>query len=474
MLDCQYIKKLHLFATILFSLIVSTSCAQFDVDSTFTIKSNPFFRDLASREGKVYTVSINSDFSGVSLTSPILGSLGFELLKLRGRNLYLHFFRSGKIYQLDTTLTTEQELYFKRIDATWNYNYNIGSNLFTVGNEIYEIGGYGFWKSNGILRKFNFKDREWDVILLNKEIFPQNIGQAGTVTWIDSAEQYFYVPFQRITNDGLTDQGVGKDFIYEANRLHISKNTWEYLGKTNQEVFDLLKNASNLFSSPSGILLCNTSKVYYLDYTNNRVSLYENPSLAQTLSRLNNSFASYYYKDWVYWYNYSNARYDSVYINRAKFMPIAAPIWEKNWSMFQLVGAGLFLFLLIGGLFWWWIRKSSFSKQREGKEGFSSSMHSHPFNETELSLLLLLAGKTKKGLTATIAEINYVLGIKDKNPGMQKKVRSDVLNSVNEKFKLLHRGQGQLIQSVRSESDKRYFEYLVNAELLPELQKLIG
>lgn len=464
---------MRLFATILFSLIVSTSSGQFDVDSTITIKSHPFFTDLVNRESKVYPISIYSDFKGLTFKSPILGPLGFELLKLRGRNLYLHFLRSGKIYQFDTTITTEKELNFKRIDATVNYNYNIGSNLFTVGNDIYEIGGYGFWKANGILRKFNFKDREWDVILLNKEIFPQNIGRGGTVSWLDSAEQYFYVPFQRVTNDGITDQGDGKEFVYEAHRLNLSKSTWEYLGKTNKEVFELLRNASNLFSSSSGILLCYTSKVYFLDYSHNQVSLYENPSFAQTLSRLNNSFISYYYKDWIYWYNHNNSRYDSIYINRSKFIPIAIPIWEKDWSMFQLVGAGLFLFLLLGGLFWWWIRKGAFIKQKDHENGYPS-VPSHPFNETELSLLLLLAGKSKKGLTATISEINYVLGIKDKNPGMQKKVRSDVLNSVNEKFKLLHRGQGQLIQSIRSESDKRYFEYLVNAELLPELQKLIG
>lgn len=464
---------MRLVATILLSLSLSISNGQFDVDSTITINSHPFFTDLVTRESKVYPVSIYSDFKGLTFNSPILGPLGFELLKLSGRNLYLHFLRSGKIYQFDTTITTEKELTFKRIDVTVNYNYNIGSNLFTIGNDIYEIGGYGFWKANGILRKFNFKDREWDVILLNKEVFPQNIGRAGTVSWIDSAEQYFYVPFQRVTNDGITDQGDGKEFVYEAHRLNISKSTWEYLGKTNKEVFELLRNASNLFSSASGILLCYTSKVYFLDYSNNQVSLYENPSFAQTLSRLNNSFISYYHKDWIYWYNHNNSRYDSIYVSRSKFIPIATPIWEKDWSLPQLIGLGFFLVVLIGGLFWWWIRKRFFQKLQGGVEGLSS-MPSHPFNETELSLLLLLAGKSKKGLTATISEINYVLGIKDKNPGMQKKVRSDVFNSVNEKFKLLHRGQGQLIQSIRSESDKRYFEYLVNSELLPELQKLIG
>lgn len=442
------------------------------MDSTITIKTHPFFSDLISREEKVCPILFNSSYNGINLKSPILASTGFELLKLRGKNLYIHFFRSGKLYKLDSLLTNQNELYFKRIDDTWNYNYNIGSNLFTVGADIYEIGGYGFWKSNGILRKFNFKDREWDVIVLNKEIFPQNMSRAGTVAWIDSAERYFYVPFQRVINDGLMDQGDAKEFILEAHRLDIAKSMWEYLGKTNAKTFELIKNASNLFSSNSGILLCYTSKIYYLDYYANRVSVIENPPLGQTLSRLNHSFVYYYNKDWIYWYNLNNARYDSIYINRAKFTPLSFPIWDRDWTSYQMAGAGFLLFISFGGLFWWWFRKSDSKKQEKDRERYTT-MLSHPFNETELSLLLLLYQKTEKGLTATIADINYVLGIKDKNPGMQKKVRSDVLNSINEKFKLLNNGQGQLIQSIRSESDRRYFEYLISSELLPELQKLI-
>ena len=58
------------------------------------------------------------------------------------------------------------------------------------------------------------------------------------------------------------------------------------------------------------------------------------------------------------------------------------------------------------------------------------------FTEGELALISLLVTKSKKNKTAVISEINYVLGIKDKNTGLQKKVRSDTINSINEKFKI--------------------------------------
>ena len=95
------------------------------------------------------------------------------------------------------------------------------------------------------------------------------------------------------------------------------------------------------------------------------------------------------------------------------------------------------------------------------------------FNQTELSLIDLFIEKSFVGATATIAEINYVLGIKDKNVGMQKKVRSDVINGINDKFKYASSQDIQLILSVRSETDKRYFEYFIAKDQINEVQKLI-
>jgi len=69
--------------------------------------------------------------------------------------------------------------------------------------------------------------------------------------------------------------------------------------------------------------------------------------------------------------------------------------------------------------------------------------------------------------TATPAEINYVLGVKDKNIGLQKKVRSDVINSINEKYKQVTGNADSLIQSIRNENDKRHLEYFIDLDSTP-------
>lgn len=447
---------------------------QDDVDSIVTITPNPFIDRLILQEDKVYPIPIVPGSNLIRVNKPILQVLGCELLKLTDKKIYLHFYRSGKIYKMDSLRLKDSSYVFKRIDKTWNYNYNIGSDLFSVGSQLYEIGGYGFWKSNGILRKFNFKDKEWDVVSLDREIFPLGLGHNVAVSWVDSSEQYFYIPFQKVINDGISDAGNEKEYIPEGYRLDINNKKWELLGKANEETQKILSKATISFSSKLGLLVCHTSRVYFIDYSKNQISVLEDPSLGQSLSRLNNSFVSYYNHDWIYWYNYYDLRYDSTYIDLKKFTPLSTPIWEKDWSLFYKVGSSLLVVLLLlwGSAKWRLRARQKLKKLRNLEEG--PTLLAHPFNETELTLLLLLIEKTAKGATATISEINYVLGIKDKNTGMQKKVRSDVINSVNEKFRMLHKEPAQLVQNIRSDADKRYFEYMINPDLLSELQKLIG
>jgi hypothetical protein len=95
------------------------------------------------------------------------------------------------------------------------------------------------------------------------------------------------------------------------------------------------------------------------------------------------------------------------------------------------------------------------------------------FTETEISLiqLLLKANSVKKNVE--ISDINHILGIKDKNIGLQKKVRSDVINAINDKYVFITQGEINLIGSVRKEDDKRFFEYFIAPTEVKTVQKMI-
>ncbi|MEN9697795.1 MAG: hypothetical protein RLZ56_1216, partial [Bacteroidota bacterium] len=95
------------------------------------------------------------------------------------------------------------------------------------------------------------------------------------------------------------------------------------------------------------------------------------------------------------------------------------------------------------------------------------------FSATEEALIQLIMNASLKETTVDIHQINHVLGIKDKNIGLQKKVRSDVTNAINDKYEFITHSNALLIMSSRKEDDKRYFEYFINPSEIKNIQGIL-
>jgi hypothetical protein len=126
-------------------------------------------------------------------------------------------------------------------------------------------------------------------------------------------------------------------------------------------------------------------------------------------------------------------------------------------------------------VFFIWLFKKSIKKQIENAQMkvLKTKTVNQAFTETEISLIQLLLNAYSAKQNVEIAKINRVLGIKDKNIGLQKKVRSDVINAINDKYLFITQGENNLIGSVRKEDDKRFFEYFVVPTEVKTIQKLI-
>ena len=99
---------------------------------------------------------------------------------------------------------------------------------------------------------------------------------------------------------------------------------------------------------------------------------------------------------------------------------------------------------------------------------------SQAFVGSEISLIEMLLEASIANNKIEIHQINHILGIKDKNVGLQKKVRSDVINGINDKYQIITNGPNPLIVSVRKEDDKRYLEYFILPSEIKEIQKIIA
>ncbi|MDA7716139.1 hypothetical protein N8810_00615 [Flavobacteriaceae bacterium] len=52
----------------------------------------------------------------------------------------------------------------KRVDASFAHRNQFSGYFFKYKNEIYLLGGYGYWKSKSLLTKFNFETKNWDYV----------------------------------------------------------------------------------------------------------------------------------------------------------------------------------------------------------------------------------------------------------------------------------------------------------------------
>ena len=448
---------------------IDSSVKFIDTTGLIAIKKTNFLHILfTSSDASIVLRAPAQSF--IHFDHPVLGIRDQVVIKTPS-NFYIGFSGAGRLYK--QVAVTDSVIYFKRMDNNENINYNLGAFWFTSGENIYNYGGYGFWKSNGTIRGFNFKDREWDVIPTNIEVFAPAFPISS---WHDVANNGLYVPYQQILNSGIKGFQNADGVIKEGMMyLNFKTGNWTKIGKVSPFYLNIIRNAKFKVYTSTGYLISDGEDVYMFNFLTNSVSKNENRGLAQSIIRIDYSSIHYYKDGLLYNYDPATGKEDTLVIDESKFVKEPSPIWEITFDKNALWPVIIGIILLIIVLFVMAIYKPKRAKTTEFvMQSGQIKKIDITFNQTELSLIDLLIEKSLQGATATINEINYVLGIKDKNLGMQKKVRSDVINGINDRFKYATQVDAPLILNVRSETDKRYFEYFMVKEQVKEVQKLIN
>lgn len=456
----------RVFFAILFLLSANFLKSQ-RVDSLITLKNNPFLNDLIQKPYIPDAVEINNPYAGIK-EYDMVGSLGLRILKMDSTT-YLHFNSSGILYKL--IQKSDSSLLFKRLDKTNNFKYNIDAFLFAHQGKIFNLGGYGFWRTTGTLRCYNDKNKEWDVVPTNEEI---HIPIKNSLTSYYPNKSMLYIPFQQIRNDGIRENKKMASFDKHVYALNLATNDWERLGETDPQLIKILFESPWHMPTEDGLLFSHNNIVYHLRYLSNEVHIFnKSSSLSQSLERIYFDHYRYYANGTMYYLDKKTGEYDSLSIPLNEFVKSNIKIWKKSHSIY------LYGMIPIMAIIAFFAIKRHKKQENTTATKLSAAIvtpsetldrpYRQPnivpvirFSETEKQLLHLLLEKSKQKKTTTITEINYVLGIKDKNISLQKKVRSEVMNSINEKFSFLYPNQNSLIGNTRSLEDKRYFEYYID------------
>ena len=453
----KYIKTLVFSIFILLVFFLRASASIIDLPEQFKITNNPFLDKITSFKDLEYKVLLSKQNRIIPVEQTLFKINGQEVIKTKDE-LYLLISQTGVIYRMEDK---QDSVYtFKRIDATININYNIDCNNFIWNKNIYSYGGYGFWKLNGHLRSFNFLDKEWDITPTNIEIISN-----GT-NWFDKKEGKLYVPYQMIVNAGIKSaEGIKATKINDSYYLDLATKNWIKLGSLNLNTKKLVVDniTSSVFSLDSGYIYMIQDEAYYFNFINNKIYKSKNPDLNQFFVRRALIQDIFLYKDSIYSYSPEQRSYTTRKLSLDNFEALDFPIWGLDDNYFYLLAFIVLVLAVLGFIIWIFNRKLNRKLEQSKLKIFKSKLINQAFVGTEVALISLLLKSSKKGLNVEIAEINHVLGIKDKNVGLQKKVRSDIMNAINEKYKFITQSDNALINSIRKEDDKRFYEYFIPA-----------
>lgn len=408
-----------------------------------------------------------------------------QCLIRNNKGLYVAIVGTGRLYK---AVQKERTIQFERIDSTVYFGSNFRSFTFSYRDTIYSLGGYGFWKTNGLLHYFIEKRNEWEIIKLNTEI-PIMTENVFDLIWYDQPDGKLYFGFTKEENNTTTNEKSEINFHYKTVVLDLDKKEWRTLGALTTFLKGNLDNTASITSSPWGQMISSNNKILFLNYKENKIYQLK-PDKQRIIEELPTSTGdahACYFKDSVFFSGISAKKLlDSVALSSNDLILINEKIYtpedftttsdkksSKNNYVNIFIIAGLLLLVLII-LIYSVKRKNKKVKSAVSSETSDTHITSNKiFTGLEIEVLKTIFENSKKGEATSIEEMNKTLGVSKKSGEIQKKQRSDIISSINKKYSYIKHGNGELITRKQAEFDKRSFEYYIEFSKLSDTRNFI-
>ena len=180
-----------------------------------------------------YTILESKKLSKTSLR--YTGSFPEELKNADLRSLSFLFSKDGGVYFLypgGGILFKYFNGVFERIDESFAYRNQFSGHFFEYKNELYLLGGYGYWASNSLLTKFNFELKNWEFIPTSGQV-PANGINSGSFVLDENTLSVFDF------NQRIDNLDVINNSLYSLN---LEEMVWERKGLLNTVLFEGNKN----------------------------------------------------------------------------------------------------------------------------------------------------------------------------------------------------------------------------------------
>lgn len=403
----------------------------------------------------------------------------FTVLQKKNTNR-IHIFQqcTNQIYVVDLV-----NFQLKRIDDTYYRGDNCSAYRFFRGDDIFSLGGYGFWRTNNHLIYFDKKTKEWEATN-SKGQSPPGLYH-GFVSYIP--EKDVVVSFSNYFTDVSHDYGKLKldQSIYQFS---FFTKVWKKFGEITHPI---IREILDEYSYDDRRHLFYTGKYFVFEPSSNKNGIHKyyfvNPRtlevleyndlelkyarIALSLSQPQNP-SIFKNGPWLLavLQNPNPTSPDSfILINfdqlasRATLIGLLTdlPWYQSEWFY------GIVLFLLFAFIAMVMFR---IKPKRSKKEKEVSTIQTVKLDIDAVSLRLLksiLDKQMEDGLT--IEEVNRILDIENLAFDTQRYRRSAMINQVNQTLTLLTGEKNSIIRE-NSEEDRRQKRYKINPNCLELLQ----
>ena len=457
----------------------------------------PILKKLASFNKSVLVYPI----SGIPLLE--MGDLpknfkasGYAIVKTPSEVLLLPQ-GTGRIYKLNLT---KDEMSWQRLDSTFFNGYNYGFYAFPWKDKIYSFGGYGFWNFNGNLRYFNEIGHEWNVNALSESIpwVNEKPQKHESFVYLDTLNGIMTIKSIGRSGDNTLKENVGGKPGNNLYSLDLQTGDWKLKGKLFRDT-GFFQRAM----TPWGLLvdwftIIDLDNNRYLSYTEKFKQVIEGKNNGATDN--NDWLMSFCVDSTLYFGNLSDP-YDSIQLSVNDWVDTGISVYDKpaGEPIFKKLDFKSFLggILLMGILMtiFYFVSKRKNSKptiavttpintspppqepptvvEPENKISFRSTRLLELLESKERSLLVYIYDHSADERFTTIDEINRVIGVSQRSTEVQKRMRSDLIGSINDKLGLISKNKKPVIDKQRSEFDKRTFEYYIRPEHMGLVGKVI-
>jgi hypothetical protein len=398
--------------------------------------------------------------------------------------LLLNLDGTGRLYEIGRDSIS-------RIDKTCYDGYNFDAFYFVSKDSLYSVGGYGMWNYNGMIRVFNTKSQEWDVVTTNKMV-PVRL-------WINSRPYFdfkadkMYVIYTMPSNIAFDYETQVNDTVYVQCLDMKTKKWWDRPAYLNRKYTDKSIWLNSIFlSTAQGELFLQDSRNTIFDFNRNRLLKVSTAKTKELFAEIVSNAVKYKFcvGNLAAFYKPDTDEVDTVTIDSTDYAQTNEVVYTFGNSSTDVVGKNDYakygVGFVLGSLLSYLVFLSfGRGKSSEGLRSETTDEVHDPhetilvnkqdtfrsnLTEIEKALLDLLVSNTSSGEKTQVGQLNQTLGLSKKPVKIQNNIRAATISMINKKF-MVYAGIGDdLILKQRTEFDKRFFEYSIDQRFISKLR----